>query len=253
MPAAGGAGGGGGTLSATIEDSADASCAGQFSTFLGASGADQVVADVERCWSAALSRTWTPTGPSVRSPTAPTKSPWSCRNWSTLAPAGVLFTQHPRTGDRSLVVIEASYGLGESVVGGQVTPDLFEVNKVTRQIHQRTAGAKSTEYRVAGDARGVKQRPVPAELQTAWSISDDEVAALVAMAAELEAKLGRGLDVEWAFGSTRSDPGADTLFALQVRPITVGRQAQPGPVSGSAPIDIVLARLSGHETSAGAR
>ena len=138
-----------------------------------------------------------------------------------------MFTQHPRTGDRSLVVIEASYGLGEAVVGGEVTPDLFEVNKITRQIHHSSLGTKTVEHRLAEDGRGVQTVPVEPQRQQAWSISEEEVTALLDMAGELEASLGRGLDVEWAIGTTRSSDNAEALFALQVRPITVDARRSP--------------------------
>ena len=116
--------------------------------------------------------------------------------------AGVMFTQHPRTGDRSLVVIESSYGLGEAVVGGEVTPDLFEVNRITRHVHDSRIGAKPFEHRLRAGGRSVLTLPVDDGRQRAWSICEEQVMALLALARDLETKLGRGLDVEWAIGST---------------------------------------------------
>ena len=118
--------------------------------------------------------------------------------------AGVMFTQHPETGDRSLIVIESSYGLGEAVVGGDVMPDLFEINKITRQQHRARLGSKQIEYRLAADGRGVHPRPVDPARQQAWSTSEQEVMALADMGVALEARLGRGLDVEWAIGTARA-------------------------------------------------
>lgn len=232
--------------SATIEDSSEASCAGQFRTFLGATGADEVAGQVEQCWASAHAPhvgayrgRRLQAGPAGDEPVAVI-----VQELVDARAAGVLFTQHPRTGDRSLLVIEASYGLGEAVVGGEVTPDLFEVNKITRQVHERSLGSKPHEHRLLPGSRSVTTLEVSPERQRSWSIDDAEIDALVAMAAELEAKLGRGLDVEWAIGT--AGDGREDLFALQVRPITVDprhRGIETGPQTDA--IDIILGRLAG--------
>ena len=232
--------------SATIEDSTEASCAGQFRTFLGARGITEIVHQVEQCWVSAFS----PHVTAYRAERVVDSNEGAVaviiQELVDARVAGVMFTQHPRTGDRSLVVIESSYGLGEAVVGGEVTPDLFEVNKITRQIHQRSCGSKPIEHRLRGDGRGVVSLPVNPERQRAWSITNEEVDALVAVGIDLESKLGRGLDVEWAIGTTESEQLSETLFSLQVRPITVdpGQHGRISVPKGSA-IDIILGRLSG--------
>jgi pyruvate,water dikinase len=233
--------------SATVEDSSESSCAGQFLTFLGARGAQEVLEQVERCWQSALD-------PRVESYRSNRQMDGGDRGLAVIVQelvdaraAGVMFTRHPHNGDRSLVVIESSYGLGESVVGGEVTPDLFEVNKITRDITRRHLGVKPRELRLSADRRTVETLAVEADRQAEWSINDDEVQELVSLALDLEAKLGRGLDIEWAIGSTNATT-ADQLFALQVRPITV--TAPTGSVSaGKSPIDFVLGRLSGRSDS----
>ncbi len=216
--------------SAAVEDSAQASWAGQFQTFLGVRGIDEVLDRIEQCWAAALAPHVGAYGADRRIGDDAYREEGGVavivQELVAARSAGVMFTQHPKTGDRSLLVIESSYGLGEAVVGGEVTPDLFEVNKITRQRHSSRLGTKQTEYRLTRDGRDVQAAPVDPERQREWSISDHEVTALVTMAAELEGRLGRGLDVEWAIGTTGSSEGEETTFALQVRPITV----QPAPV-----------------------
>jgi pyruvate,water dikinase len=236
--------------SATVEDAAEASWAGQFQTFLGIRGADEVLASVEQCWAAAMA-------PHVGAYRADRRvDEDSVDGDSGVAVivqelvdariSGVMFTQHPQTGDRSLVVIESSYGLGEAVVGGEVTPDLIAVNKITGQRHHARVGAKHREHRLGPDRRGVQAVPVDSQRQQDWSISEPEVEALVTMAAELEARLGRGLDVEWAIGATENGAGEESMFALQARPITVSH-AKPQTSAGQHrdPIDHILGRLSG--------
>jgi pyruvate,water dikinase len=236
--------------SATVEDSSDASFAGQFRTFLGARGAQSVIEQIELCWVTAAS-------PHVDSYSRDRISDTGERAVAVIVQelvharaSGVMFTQHPRTGDRSLVVIEASHGLGEAVVGGEVIPDLFEVNKITGQIHERRLGTKAVEHRLAADGQSVQTRPVEPERQQTWSIDDAEVAALLSMAADLEAALGRGLDIEWAIGGTASNPDEAVLFALQVRPITVDAASSgAAPANADNPIDLVLGLLSRHHGS----
>jgi pyruvate, water dikinase len=237
--------------SASVEDSAEASWAGQFRTFLGACGVEELLEQVEQCWVAAGE-------PQVGSYRAERQLGVAGGGVAVIIQelvdaraAGVMFTQHPRTGDRSLVVIESSYGLGEAVVGGEVTPDLFEINKITGQAHYSRVGAKSREHRLDPGGRRVTTMPVDTARQQAWSISGEEVTALVRLAGDLEASLGRGLDVEWAIGSTASTQGAEALFSLQVRPITVdpGRRTHASPDTGA--VDHVLGRLAGRRQGNG--
>jgi phosphoenolpyruvate synthase/pyruvate phosphate dikinase len=247
--------------SAAVEDSAEASWAGQFQTFLGVTGSAEVLARVQDCWAAALD----PHVGAYRASQQPGEE--ASGDDSGLAvivqelvdarASGVMFTRHPETGDRSLVVIESSYGLGEAVVGGEVVPDLFEINKITREQHSSRLGSKHTEYRLAPGGHGVEARPVDEARQQAWSISEAEVMALAEVAVALEAKIGRGLDVEWAIGTAASTHGEEALFTLQVRPITVDpRQRQdrgqrPAPGPGKDAIGHILGRLSGHDPEAG--
>ena len=126
-----------------------------------------------------------------------------------------------------------------------MTPDLFEVNKVTLQIHHSSLGTKTLEHRLAPDGRGVRIVPVKPQRQQAWAISDEEVMALLVMAGKLEARLGRGLDVEWAIDTTRSSGATEALFALQVRPITVDARAGSGPAPHPDAIDQILGRFAG--------
>ena len=238
--------------SATVEDSAEASWAGQFQTYLGVSGAGDVLASVEQCWAAALD-------PHVGAYRAGQQLGADAgvavivQELVDARAAGVMFTQHPETGDRSLIVIESSYGLGEAVVGGDVVPDLFEVNKITRQRHRARLGSKHTEHRLLPGGRGVQAVPVEPVRQQDWSISEAEVMALADMAADLEAKLGRGLDVEWAIGSAASTHGEEALFALQVRPITVKPRQPAAAGRDRDAIGHILGRLSGRPPEGGAR
>ncbi len=145
--------------SATVEDSAEASWAGQFQTYLGVAGAAEVLVKVEECWAAAQD-------PQVGAYRAGHQSGADggvaviVQELVEARAAGVMFTQHPETGDRSLIVIESSFGLGEAVVGGDVVPDLFEINKITGLQHRSRLGTKHHEHRLLPGGRGVEVVPV---------------------------------------------------------------------------------------------
>lgn len=127
--------------------------------------------------------------------------------------AGVLFTRDPVTGD-DVRVIEASWGLGESVVAGTVTPDRFRVARGGRVL-AREPGEKDRAIRLAPDRRGTVEVAVPAHRVAALCLDDAALAALDALATRCEAYLGRAADIEFAFAD-------GTLRLLQCRAITRG-------------------------------
>jgi pyruvate, water dikinase len=136
--------------SATAEDLPDASFAGQQDTFLWITGADAVVENVKRCWSSIF----TDRAISYRHETGHDHEiiSMSVGIQKMVEPkaAGVAFTLNPSDGDRSQVAIDASWGFGEAVVSGEVTPDNFLVDKVLLEIVKRTISPKVTEYRLNG-------------------------------------------------------------------------------------------------------
>jgi pyruvate,water dikinase len=133
--------------------------------------------------------------------------------------AGVAMTLNPTNGDRSKIVIDSSFGLGESVVGGLVTPDNFVVDKVLLDVVKRTISAKHVELVVAGS--GVLEQAIEAERQLEPSLTLDEVKAVARLAKRAEQHYGSPQDVEWALGQD-----GDVLL-LQSRPETVWSRARP--------------------------
>jgi pyruvate,water dikinase len=134
--------------------------------------------------------------------------------------AGVLFTVHPVTGNRNKWVIEASWGLGESVVQASVLPDRFTVDISRLEIEERNINAKANQ--VIPTPRGVSAAPVPADMQMAPSLTDEEIWALVEQAKIVQGHFG-GVpqDIEWAVSSQH--PLTEGIFLLQARPV-VGYQ-----------------------------
>lgn len=205
--------------SATAEDLPDASFAGQQDTFLWIRGADNVVKAMRRCWSSLF----TDRAISYRHETGHDHEvlAMSVGIQQMVEPtaAGVAFTLNPSDGDRSQIAIEASFGFGEAVVAGEVTPDNFLVDKVILEVHRRTISPKHTELVLSDDGDCVVWRNVEPERQRQPSVSDAELIEIACMAKAAEQHYGTPQDVEWAID--RHLPQGRNVMLLQSRPETV--------------------------------
>ena len=204
--------------SATCEDQPDASFAGEHDTYLWVRGADAVAAHVLRCWASLF----TDRGIAYRLERgygrASVAMSVGVQQMVRPRAAGVAFTLNPLDGDRSQIAIDASWGFGEAVVSGEVTPDNFLVDKVMGTITRRTISAKTLEYRLTA-ADTVTAVEVEAERQSVPCLTDDEIAAVARLARRAE-KHYRARRT-WSGRSTgRGRRGADVLL-LQSRPETV--------------------------------
>ena len=223
--------------SAVSEDGRAASFAGQYETYLGVSGPDEVLRHIVKCWASGYSahaldyrRRFGGSGPLRAHDLAV-----GVLELVDARSAGVAFTLDPVTGDRGRLVVEANWGLGESVVSGQVTPDYWTVERDTGRILERRTGGKLvwSVLGEAGDAvgRGTVLAPLPAELAQAPCLTDDEVRYICRQAAAIEAAEGTPQDVEWAIARDLDLP--DSVYFLQHRPETTW--AAPPPASEPAP------------------
>jgi pyruvate,water dikinase len=203
--------------SATGEDSADASFAGAQDTHLWIRGAGEVRRHIVRCWASLF----TPAAISYRRriglDSADAAMAVVVQQMADATAAGVMFTLDPLTGDPSQITIESSLGLGVSLVGGEVTPDRFSVDKVTSEIRSRTLADKPFADRLVDGS--VQRVPVGAEEAAAPSLTDDEVIGLARIARRVEAALGGPVDMEWAVGPGPTGPRH--VHLLQARPETV--------------------------------
>ena len=231
--------------SATSEDSADASFAGLQDTYLWVRGAGSVLEQIRRCWASLYS---------VESVTYRLRRGIAEEDLAMAVvvqrmvdslSSGVMFTRSPLTGDRSVVCIDASWGLGSAVVSGDVTPDSFVVSKVTGEISKRTVATKTRWHQPDPGGSGVLEGDVPDQLQDVPSISDAEIAELVAVARKIEAHYGSPQDIEWAV--SRSAPAGENLFLLQSRPETVWAEKDRARTAAPAarPYDHVFNLLGG--------
>ncbi|MEM0165236.1 MAG: pyruvate, water dikinase [Saccharolobus sp.] len=132
--------------------------------------------------------------------------------------AGVMFTLHPVTGDDRYILIESNWGLGESVVGGKVTPDEVLIEKATLQIVDKKISTKS--IKIVYDLRTKKNIEVKLtdEEANAMSITDEEALELAKLAMKIEEHYKTHMDIEWAIDADLSFP--DNIFIVQARPET---------------------------------
>ncbi len=138
--------------------------------------------------------------------------------------AGVMFTRSPLTGDRSVITIEATWGLGSAVVSGEVTPDRFVIAKITGEISIRDISDKHIQHLPAA-AGGIDEVETPEEMRRMPCVSDDELAALRDIGRKIERHYGCPQDIEWAIDRNGS------IFLLQSRPETVWSAKDATPVA----------------------
>ena len=199
--------------SANAEDLPDFSFAGQQETFLNVSGEDEVVSAVKKCWSSL----WTAQAISYRHQNGIDQSSVAMGVVvQVMIPSevsGILFTANPTNGERSEMIVNSSFGLGEAVVGGQVTPDTFIVDRTTLTSKETILGPKEHQIVYDGD-QGIKIEKVSESNQGISSLSDSMLTELCNAALKVEALYeGKPQDIEWAFCNGK-------LHLLQSRPIT---------------------------------
>jgi rifampicin phosphotransferase len=197
--------------SATAEDLPGMSFAGQQDTYLNMSGETAVLDAVKRCWASL----WTARAIDYRARNGIAAEEVSLAVVvQELVPAdaaGVMFTANPLTGARGETVINAAWGLGESIVGGQVTPDTIIVDKVSGKTTEQHIHEK--EVMTVCVPGGTRERPVPPDRRDRAVLSAAHVAELVRLGVTIEDLYGRPMDIEWALHDGH-------IFIVQARPIT---------------------------------
>lgn len=202
--------------SAMDEDSATAAFAGQYETYLNIVGADAVWDAVERCWQSANAERVIEYR--RQRGIAPQQNHLAVLIQA-LVPAdmsAVIFSANPVTQSRQEIVVTASWGLGESIVGGTVTPDTFIIQadpilrRPTQIVNSQIADKTTMTIRAASGTQAVR---VPTFLRMQPSVQEAQVLEMAQLALDLQAYLGYPVDVECAYA-------AGKLYLLQCRPIT---------------------------------
>jgi pyruvate,water dikinase len=229
--------------SATAEDLAGASFAGQQDTYLWVRGVDEVLHHMRRC----ISSLYTARAIAYRANKGFDDDGLAIsvgvQKMANAYTAGVMFTIHPANGDRSVIVIDSNFGFGESVVSGEVTPDHFVVNKVTLDIIERVVSQKQLCVTVDPKTQTAQAMEIPFERQKVQSLIDDEITELAWMGKRIEKHYGQPMDIEWAID--KDLPAGGNIFILQARPETVwsAKQASAHAANGASAMDYILSGM----------
>ena len=210
--------------SATTEDAADASFAGLQDTYLWVQSLEQTLDKVRSCWGSLYS---------IESMTYRRRHGFAesdvamavvIQTMVDARTAGVMFTRSPLTGDRSVMAVEGSWGLGSAVVGGDVTPDRWVIGKITGEISVREISDKQICH-VPRTEGGIESVAVPEARRRSACMSDEELQALRVIGRKVEKHYGRPQDIEWAI-----DRHSGAILLLQSRPETVWSSKEAAPV-----------------------
>jgi pyruvate, water dikinase len=234
--------------SAVGEDSGEATFAGQQETYLWVRGAGGVCDAVRDCWAS----TYSAPAMSYRARMAADRHPEmgvTVQLMVDAAVSGVMFTCNPVSGDPSIVAVNASWGLGLGVVGGEVTPDEYLLSKITGEVVRQSVAAKHLEYRPASGGRGTECVPVDEERQSEACLDAERLRALVDVAKRVQRYFGTHQDVEWAMAR-----GGEGLFVVQSRPVTAtGAQPaeKPAAPAGGSALSMVMSTFGAGGAGAG--
>ncbi|MDH3302043.1 MAG: PEP/pyruvate-binding domain-containing protein [Acidimicrobiia bacterium] len=216
--------------SATAEDLPDASFAGQQDTYLWIRGAGNIVEHVKRCWSSLFTDRAIAYRHSMGYLHEAIAMSVGVQKMVDPIASGVAFTLNPTNGDRSQVAVDASWGLGEAVVSGEVTPDNFLIDKVLREVIHREISDKHVEYRLT--ERGVVEKmAVETDRRKSPCVSDEELVAITILARRAEKHYGCPQDIEWAID--RHLPVGENVVMLQSRPETVWSRKPKKPIGAT--------------------
>jgi len=217
--------------SATAEDLPDASFAGQQETYLNVRGAQELSEKTVKCWSSLF----TPRAIFYRTEKGfkheEVLISVGVQKMVNAKAAGVIFTINPVTGESNRIVIEANWGVGESVVSGSVTPDNYIVDKESLRILEKRIAKKAVEYTRDPKTGKTIHADVPPERQEKPCLSDEEIVKLAELAKHIEEHYGgRPQDIEFAVDRDLSFP--ENVFIVQSRPETVWSLTKPPQIGG---------------------
>jgi rifampicin phosphotransferase len=207
--------------SATSEDLPGMSAAGQHDTYLNICGEAAVLDAVKRCWTSLWSARAIGYRARMGVEPAGVSIAVVVQQLVPAEAAGVMFTVDPLDGAQDKVVISANWGLGESIVAGDVTPDVAVVDRASGTLVSYRVGSK--EMMTVADGTATRAAGTPAGLRSAAVLSPGQAGELARVGLAIEKLYGEPVDVEWALA-------AGELWVVQARPITTldSRPAGPG-------------------------
>jgi pyruvate,water dikinase len=212
-----------------------ASHPGQYETYLNVKGEAELIEKIIKVWSS----TFNPRSLSARKragvPLESDPIGVAVIKMVNARSAGVLFSADPNTGDRSRMIIEANWGLGESVVGGEAMPDVYILDKESLEIVERKLGSK--RRCITFQEIGVAEVETPPDQCNAFCLSEEEAKEIGRLGKILEAHFGVPQDTEWAIEQDLSCP--ESVILLQTRAEIIAEQKKPV----DRILDLMISRL----------
>lgn len=208
--------------SATVEDAEQASFAGMFRSHLNIRGSDELLRAIQDCWASGLGARVLFYRMKRGMASAERLIAVVVQRMVQSEQSGVVFTLDPSTGDREALVVESTWGLGETVVGGQVVPDRYVVRKSDLKVVERHVAQKAFELILDPQTGKNVRRELPPERSRAPSLSDEQVRELARLGLQAETHYGSPQDLEFAFEGGK-------LYLVQTRPVTTGASLAPPP------------------------
>ena len=199
--------------SALIEDLESVSFAGQFDSFLGIISENDLIDSIKKCWISLFNSRSIAYAQRKCVSGMPLAMAVVVQNLVKAKTAGVMFTVHPVTLEQNLIVIEATFGLGEQLVSGRVSPDTYVLSKDDFTVVERNIVEKSTAIIFDSDRGKLVERKVDPNLQNVPALNAHELVKLTQLGKQIEAFFGKPQDIEWAQD--------DVIHTIQSRPITV--------------------------------
>lgn len=203
--------------SATAEDIGEASFAGQQDTYL---NVDRVhlLENVKKVWASLYTARAIEYRKSKNIDTLSVSMAVVVQKMVNSRTSGVMFTLHPATGDNNVIVIEGSWGLGEAIVGGKVTPDEYIIDKSTLSVKEKKISKKTLKIVYDKSSNSNKEIEISGEEAETMSFSEEEAIELAKLGLKIEQHYNRPMDIEWAIDADFKFP--DNVFIVQARPET---------------------------------
>jgi len=192
---------------------------GQYETYLNVCGAGEVVRNVIRVWSSTFNTRSIIARARLGLPLHYDPIGVAVLTMVDARSAGVMFTVNPVNGDESKVAIEGSFGYGEAVVSGNVTPDRYLVDKVTLEIDEKVVSDKGSEFVLNPQTHEMEYKELPPDQRKAQCLEDREVIELTKIAKKVEAHFECPQDIEYSI--SRRLPFPESIFLVQARPESV--------------------------------
>jgi len=219
--------------SATAEDLEGASFAGLQETYLNVEGTENILSAIRRCWGSLFTARVLVYRQTKGFDHASVRLAVLIQKMVDATVSGILFTRDPNTGENHMIV-EAGWGLGEAIVGGEVTPDHYVIDGATLKIVHKQISEQKVRI-VRAEAGGNRREEIPAADRSRQKLPDQRLHRLASLARLIESNYRRPMDVEWCGDD-------DALYIVQARPVTTIQ-------TSTAPRTVATAPAAGEETA----